>query len=191
MAKSLDIEKAKAELDKVEKILRKMEDYVPPEDVKKAKNWVWNASLDKYLEGIVGLQYGEDQRKKDRQRLIPLKTALDVLAKLEDDLVSTSVTGPYAQLRKFVTSKYNTAVNAAKGVWEGIKILWEFGLGDLYDAISVAVFHLVELWTVQMLKDQLAAVVGVTAVAVEEMRAKPLAQPDSERIWRRTRHRRK
>jgi len=201
---SPDIKQAIDDLREAENLLRKMEELAGPENVEKGKKWILGEGLDKQIPSIVALRYNGEARKKDRQKIVPLAVAMQILAELEDNLVSVSIIGPQGQIKKSVRAatygKYLTYVNIAKGVWNVAKLAWEKLTTDGIKAAWLAVTEgwdgLLELllkslliYSAVQIKAQAESALKNVAATTTLARQAALPQPPAKRVFRKTRHR--
>lgn len=138
----MSIATALKELDDAEVLLKRMTDYIPPHGREAAAKWLEDQSFDAAVGAASGIAYRTDERKKDRQRLVSVRAAVDALAELEDATVRAAADGPLAQAIKTVSAPVRKLVTQVKLAWAIFSSItdeeWK-QLGKQWEALKVAI----------------------------------------------------
>ena len=132
----MTVEESLKELDDSIALLEALSKMSVPEGKEAAAEWLQSEAFDKTVGKISGMAYRKNDRKKDRQRIVPISAVLSALSELEEGMVKAAVLGPWKSGIAAVSGPIKSAQRAASFIEGLAETQWSQLLADVKTAAA-------------------------------------------------------
>lgn len=141
-------------------------------------------------EAAILIRYDGEERRADRQRVIRLDHALQLLSDFEEEYLQATVTGQLRVLWGFFAAPIVAVWNALLGLWSAIQSLQVDAVRAALAKLWVTILrHLLDIAAMAEVVGPLREVLAMRKKYDALLRGKALKQRTVKRVWRRKRTR--